>query len=196
MRTYLAAPFTSQAPFGNWGDPYGEACEEASAVMAVAWARGETLTPFGVDAEILNLVVFENYYFGYNHDTALAETARIITRYYGHAGAVVRYDIALDDIRRSLAGGNIVILPVAGALLANPHYIGPPPYHMVVVHGYDDTAGEFIVNDPGTRYGKDYRYPYATLWNAIHDWTGADETVANGRKGMIVVEPQARNESA
>ena len=62
---------------------------------------------------------------------------------------------------------------------------------MVVVRGYDDVAKEFIVNDPGTRFGEGYRYPYATLWAASHDWTGSDATVTAGRKAMIVVEPEA-----
>ena len=188
----LDVPFITQAPYGDWSSPYDEACEEASVAMAIAWVRGHP--PAGglipserADTEILRLVDFENYYFGYNNDTALRETVKLITDYYHYPRVKIFYDISTDDIRRALAACNIVILPVAGALLSNPNYISPPPYHMVVVKGYDDQTQEFIVNDPGTRHGEDYHYPYATLWNAIHDWTGSDETIMSGRKGMIVV---------
>lgn len=183
----LDVPFMAQAPYGDWSSPYDEACEEASVLMAVAWMRGQTLSAAQADVEILRLVDFENYYFGYNSDTALRETLKLITDYYHYPHARIFYDISIDDIRRALVAGDIVILPVAGALLLNPNYVSPPPYHMVVVKGYDEQARELIVNDPGTRHGEDYRYPYDTLWNAIHDWTGSDKTVMNGRKGMIVV---------
>lgn len=183
----IDVPFSPQAPLGNWSPPYDEACEEASLAMAMAWAKGEALTPQRTNAEILKLIAFENYHFGYNDDTALRETAKLIRHYYRHAGAEVRYDMTLNDMRAALAAGNILIVPAAGALLQNPHYIGPPPYHMLVVRGYDDAAGEFIVNDPGTRLGQAFRYPYPILWNAIHDWTGSDATITAGSKGMIVV---------
>ncbi len=186
----LDMPFTPQAPYGDWSDPYGEACEEASVIMAMAWVRGNTLNAAEADAEILRLVEFENYYFGYSNDTALRETVKLITNYYHYPRVNIFSDPAIDDIRRALAAGNIVILPVAGALLLNPDYLSPPPYHMLVVKGYDDETREFIVNDPGTRHGEGYRYPYDTLLNAVHDWTGSDDTMLDGRKGMITVAPQ------
>src|SRR5437016_6068593 len=41
----LPVPFTVQAPFADWQDPRQEdACEEASALMAVYWAQEKTLT--------------------------------------------------------------------------------------------------------------------------------------------------------
>lgn len=190
---YIKVPFTPQAPFLNWSDPYTEACEEASAVMAMAWARGEDLTPLSADAGILGAIAYENFYFGYNHDTALRETAKIFTRYYGYKKIREAYGINLDDIKFELASGNIVIVPASGAMLANPYYASPPPYHMLVISGYDDISKEFITNDPGTRRGRGYRYAYDILWNAIHDWTGDEATLLEGRKGMIVVEPRGLN---
>lgn len=193
MASIPGVPFTPQAPQGDWSLPFGEACEEASVLMAVSWARGvQTLSPAQAEREILDQVAFENYAFGYNHDTSLAQTLKLFTRHYGYRNASLRYDITLEDIKRELAGGSVVLVPVAGALLKNPYYASPPPYHMIVIRGYDDVAGEFIANDPGTRYGADFRYPYDRLWGAIHDWTGADETILAGRTGMIVVKkPQS-----
>ncbi len=187
-------PFTAQAPRGDWSLPFGEACEEASVLMAVAWARGAgALSPLQAEREILGQVAFEDYAFGYHFDTSLAQTIKLFTRYYDYPNVALAYDIKPGDIKRELSRGNIVLVPIAGALLANPYYASPPPYHMVVVRGYDDVAGEFIVNDPGTRHGASFRYPSARLWAAVHDWTGSDATISSGRKGMIVVRPETVN---
>lgn len=182
----VETPFITQAPNGDWSEPYGEACEEASVAMALAWSRGEALSPIDADSYIRRLVEFENYHFGYNADTALRETLKLITRAGRHKNAILLYDINRDDIRRALADGNIVIAPVAGALLKNPFYSVPPPYHMLVIRGYDDMTQEFITNDPGTKNGEKYRYSYDVLERAIHDWTGSDRTILSGRKGIIV----------
>lgn len=184
-------PFTAQAPQGDWSLPFGEACEEASVLMAVSWARGAgALSPLQAEREILGQVAFEDYAFGYHFDTSLAQTLKLFTRYYDYRNVALAYDIRPEDIKRELARGNLVLVPVAGALLANPYYASPPPYHMIVLIGYDDVAGEFIAHDPGTRRGASFRYPSARLFTAIHDWTGSDATVSSGRKGMIVVRPE------
>ena len=146
----IKVPFSPQAPFFDWSDPYAEACEEASVAMAMAWVRGRNLTPETANAEILNMVAYENFYFGYNADTALRETAKIFTRYYGYKKIREVYDINPGDIKLELASGNIVIVSAAGTLLANPYYASPPPYHMLVIKGYDDISKEFITNDPWT----------------------------------------------
>lgn len=190
LHAYQRVPFSSQAPFGDWLQPFADACEEASVAMAMAWVRGETeLPPERAREEILGQVAYERYYFGHHQDTALRETAKLFTRYYGYERIRLTYDIAPEDITRELSRGNLVIVPAAGRILANPYYISPPPYHMIVLVGYDEVAREFIVHDPGTKRGESWRYPYATLWEAIHDWTGSEETLFDGRKGMIVVMP-------
>src|SRR3989344_4828168 len=40
----LKVPFTSQAPTGNWDLPYQEACEEASALMAIRYVFANPIT--------------------------------------------------------------------------------------------------------------------------------------------------------
>jgi hypothetical protein len=52
--------------------------------------------------------------------------------------------------------------------------------------GFDDRTGEFIVNDCGTRRGRNYRYDYDVAYNAIHDWTGSKKTIGEGRKAIII----------
>src|SRR3989344_4989971 len=53
----LPVPFTSQAPHANWDMPYQEACEEASALMAIRYAFGNPIfSPNDADAGIRDLV--------------------------------------------------------------------------------------------------------------------------------------------
>ena len=175
---------------GVWTVPWNEACEEVSVFMAMQWAtHADPITAKTASTEILKIVAFENAAFGYHNDTTLRETAKLFTRFYHYDNIELSYDISIDDIRRELASGNVVLLPAAGSLLKNPYFSSPPPYHMVVAVGYDDVSREFIVQEPGTRRGENYRYSYDTLSNAIHDWTGNNATMTTGRKGMIVVRP-------
>ena len=39
---------------------------------------------------------------------------------------------------------------------------------MLVIRGFD--GKNFITNDPGTKRGKNFKYPYARLMDALHDW--------------------------
>ena len=56
---------------------------------------------------------------------------------------------------------------------------------MLVIRGFDDADGSFIVNDPGTRRGNGLRYPQARLLDAIHDWNNGD--VLNGEKRVMIL---------
>lgn len=183
-------PFTSQAPYENWAQPWQDACEEASVLMAVAWARGVELSKEFAAEEILNQVQFEERFFGYYRDTNLKDTARIIKDFYRYDNFELNYDgVTLENIKREVASGNLVIAPLAGELLENSYFISPPHYHMVVIRGYDDRTREFIVNEPGTKHGNALRYRYDNLMESIHDWTGSAATIIDGEKAMIVVRP-------
>lgn len=186
----INVPFTPQAPRGIWTEPWGEACEEAAIAMAMAWVNGKTaITPSEAEQTIREEIAYEEATFGYHIDTAIRETAKIITRYFNYPRIDVIYDVTIDDVKRELAAGNIVLIPTAGALLENPYFTGLPPYHMLVAVGYDDEMGMLIVEEPGTRHGENYRYPYATISNSMHDWTGDEATIESGRTGIIVVHP-------
>ena len=85
-----------------------------------------------------------------------------------------------------------IILPVHGKYLSNPHFKnGGPEYHSVVISGYDDCAEQFIVQEPGTRYGLDFRYSYATIANARHDFLPNGQT-KNGRQVAIFTRPRSK----
>lgn len=192
-RVEIAVPFLAQAPFGDWGEPWQDACEEASVMMAVAWARGFKLDPDSAADEISNEVAFEKRTLGYYRDTNVADTVRILREFYHYDSVMVRDSgVNIAAIKKELARGNIVMVPLAGALLKNPYFTSPPLYHMVVIRGYDDATKEFITNEPGTKHGNGFRYGYENLFDAIHDWTGFDRDILKGNKVMIVV---SRSES-
>ena len=181
----LKIPFTSQAPHANWNLPYGEACEEASALMVHYFYKNKTFTKESADAEIKKLVDFQTKKYGFYKDTAAEETARFIKDYWKYKKVRV-LPATIDAIKQELAAGRPVIIPAAGRLLGNPNFRQPGPlYHMLVVKGYTKD-GKFITKDPGTRNGANYVYSQKVLMNAIHDWNGGD--VNNGKKMIIVVD--------
>lgn len=182
----LNVPFTSQAPHKNWNDPYQDFCEEASALMAMSYIRGENISnPDVADAKMLAIKSFEETRFGYHKDTNVAETAIIIKEFYKYLNVVVLKNPSIYNIKKVLSEGKAVIVPLAGREMGNPYYNQPGPlYHMLVIKGYTKD-GKFITNDPGTRRGADFIYSPEVLFNAIHDWNGGD--VNNGAKVIIVV---------
>lgn len=183
----LAVPFTSQAPHADWNLPYQEACEEASLLMANAYMLGAGgFTPEEADRQILALVEWSTKRFGYYEDQTAEEVALIAREYYGYGNAKVLPVSSIDDVKRQLDLGRVVILPAAGRLLGNPYFRGQGPlYHMLVAKGYA-SDGRIITNDPGTRRGADFLYDPDVLFAAIHDWNGGD--VASGAKVMVVLE--------
>lgn len=190
----LAVPFASQAPFGDWGMPYQEACEEASLIMAARYFAGQTLTPQEMDEEIKKLVAWEKERFGYYEDTTSAEVAAIAQEYF-NLSAYLDYDVSVDSIKKYLSQNKLVLVPAAGRILPNPYFTGDGPlYHMLVIRGY--TTDRFITNDPGTRRGQEFVYKYNDLIAAVHDWPrsqgGAKSDVTaqdmlTGQKVMIVI---------
>lgn len=189
----LDVPFTTQAPFSNWDNPYQEACEEASSIMVDAFYRGKTgvIAPEDADTMILKIVAYEKATFGFYEDTTAQEVATLIRNYYGYERVIVKPLTTVDDLKVPLALGYPVMVPMAGKLLNNPNFKnGGPPYHMVVLRGYTPTM--FITNDPGTRKGEQYVYDYDTIMNAAHDWTGDKDTIATGKPVMIVVIPNTK----
>ncbi|PIT87808.1 MAG: hypothetical protein COU31_01000 [Candidatus Magasanikbacteria bacterium CG10_big_fil_rev_8_21_14_0_10_40_10] len=61
---------------------------------------------------------------------------------------------------------------------------------MMLIVGYDDTTGEFIVNDPGdTKAGKFHRYEYKLFMNTLHDFDFTTHQ-ANGPAKVIFTYPR------
>ncbi len=190
----LDVPFTSQAPFGNWRDPKEQnGCEEASALMAVYWARQKKLTPAIALKEIIASSDYEQKKYYNYYDTSAPDTVkRIFNGYFNFKNAILKSPKSADEIINELKNGKVVIVPVNGQKVGNPYYTRPGPLeHNLVIKGFDFTANEFIVNDAGTRRGNGYRYKKDILWQALRDYpTGQREPIKKIIKDMIVVSPE------
>lgn len=191
-RSELTVPFTSQSPFAQWSDPrQQDACEEASALMAMKWVRNLSIKDkqSALD-EIFDIVNFESKNYGNFHDTSAKDTVeRIFKGYYKYNNAKAIEVNSYDDIIDQLQNGNLAITPMNGQDLNNPHFTGRgPERHMVVIIGFDRGTQEFITNDPGIREGQNYRYNFDLFFNAIRDYlTGDHVLIEKTQKNMIVV---------
>jgi len=183
----LSLPFTSQAPFGDWSWPWADFCEEASIVMSYAYVAGKQFTTYDFAVEMIKLAIFELKTLGYEKDTNVADTLRMLTDYYGYKKARIMENPTSQLIRDEVLKGNLVIVPAAGQKLENPYFRAPGPrYHMVVIKGFDHS--DFIVNEPGTRLGNGFRYSQSNLMDAMHDFVPEPAAITVGRKAVIIVE--------
>ncbi len=185
----LNVPFVYQAAGGSWNDPrVADGCEEAAILMAVNWTHRSVMTPTQLNSEIINLSEYEKIELGFFEDTSAADTAKLMKDYYGQESEL-RYDISVEDLKLALAAGHIAIVPINGQILNNPHYRKPgPPRHMIVIIGYDQNKDQFIVNDPGTRFGRGQRFSARRIQNALQDYpSGIHRTVEIIRTAMIEV---------
>lgn len=183
----LKVPFTSQAPYANWDEDHEEFCEEASVLMAGRYFEDRAIAnQDDAEAALQRLKARELELFGYFKDTTAEETAQLLEDVYAVETELLR-DPTVAQLKAALAESRLVIVPAAGRQLGNPNFRQPGPlYHMLVLKGY--TTTQFITNDPGTRKGADYVYPYDRVMTAMHDWNSGD--VNHGAKVAIVVRAQ------
>ena len=189
----MPVPFTSQAPNANWRDQRQEdGCEEATALMAMAWARGEkNKTKNTWEKAIINLSDFEQKKYGEYRDVTLKDmVAWIFKDYFKYEKVSLKPVSSARDILSELEKGNLVLLPMNGQLLKNPNFKSPgPSTHMILIKGYDYKTKEFITNDPGTRKGENYRYSEKIIFGAIRVYpTGYHLVIKKLDKVMILVE--------
>lgn len=187
-------PFASQAPFGEWSDPrQQDGCEEASALMAVKWGRGEALTKEQARQEIIAASEYQKNAFGHHHDTSAKDTIeRIFKGYFNYEAVKLKQIDKVEDIVSELYAGNIVIVPASGQILKNPNYTAPgPERHMLLIRGYDPISEEFITNDPGTRKGEGYRYSESVVFGAIRDYLTGHELPIDGVEKVMIIVGQA-----
>ena len=188
----LKVAFASQAPLGDWGMPYQEACEEASMIVVAKYFKGEKLDKDIMNEEILKLVKWEEEN-GYPVDLTTRQVVEILIKYFG-LKAWTSKEVTADKIKKEIVAGDLIIVPAAGRDLGNPYYRQPGPlYHMLVIRGYNEN--EFITNDPGTKRGEAFRYSYGDLLWAVHDWPGGirkegepEPDMRKGEKIMAVIE--------
>jgi len=180
----LDVPFAVQAPYANWDYTHEEACEEAAVLMAGRYFRGQGISgPDDAEKGLQEIISWEKENLGFFESTTAEETVRVIKGIYGLNAQVVE-NPTVDELKRALAGGKLVLSPSAGREIGNPYYKSPGPlYHMLLIKGYTKT--QFITCDAGTKRGENYPYIFKTVLDSNHDWNGGD--VASGAKKMILV---------
>jgi uncharacterized protein YxeA len=182
----LAVPFTPQAPHADWIEPFKEACEEASVLMAHWFYTNQTVNPNYATDEIVKMVAWQQKKWGGHFDLTMEQTAELVKEYLGYKKVEIIANPTINDIKFQLSQNRPVIMPAAGRSLGNPYFTQPGPiYHMLVIKGYTKT--QFITNDPGTKRGEDYLYDFETIMSALHDWNETD--INRGAKKILIIYP-------
>jgi hypothetical protein len=201
--TVIDVPFFAQAPGGGWFDTcQGAACEEATLIQAHMWIdHVDYSDKFGVyDAsdmlqryglrQILAMCDYEydNFPSHLYHDTSTTDTARLWQSFYGHPSKVID-DPTLSKLKRGIDAGHTYVIPINGQkILTSLPYADPAkvPAHSILLVGYNDLRGEFIVNDPGTWRGQGWRFNQNDLMAAIRDYpSGKEEAITNETKRVL-----------
>ncbi len=179
----LKMEFTSQAPEGNWGEPWYNDCEEVSIAMVDSFYNNRILTPVIAKKEILRIIVIKEKAFGPSLEENSDQNASLINNYLNsNWKARVIENPTIEQIKEQINKSQPVILPVDGRKLDN-RYFTTIHYHVFVISGYDDDKKMFITQEPGTYRGHDYKYSYAVIENAMRDYNSVD--LSKGRRVAI-----------
>jgi len=171
---FVKVPYTAQSPFNQWGagNPHEEYCEAAALLMLGDYYKGDTrdrIPPAEADSAMAQIVGVERRTFPGVLDLPLTSVGAVGTQLYGLTPEVMPVD--LDAIKRNLAEGHPVIVPVmthgAGGAKIAPFYGAVNVYHVIVITGYDTARGLLYTNDAGFVQGQNYAYSWATLSSAI-----------------------------
>lgn len=190
----IDVPFTSQAPERIWHEPWLNACEETSIAMVHAYYTGDTFNTAKAKSAILEVFKIKHKRFGPSFDESSYTVASLIREFFPW-DARVQTNPTLEQIKEQLDLGRPVIIPVYGKELRNPHFLrGGPLYHMLVLSGYDDEGQYFIADEPGTRFGSNYRYSYSTIMATLHDYVPGRD-VRFTRSTAIFTEPNIQKMS-
>ena len=171
-RDFPSIPFYIQAPQGQWSDPiFQNACEEASMLMAADALTGKVRTLEEITVEIEKIARWQKLTFGTNVDTNTSDVARTLKEYFLIPNVQIEENLSVEKIQKIVDGQSVLLVPLNGQKLNNPHFTAPgPKTHMVVITGYDENSESFIVHDPGTQFGKNYQYKEGVLVKAIGDY--------------------------
>lgn len=168
--TTIDVPFTSQAPAGNWSEPWQNACEETSIYMVSSFYAQDEIKRAAAIARIKEILAAKNKEINVSKDESLETIAKLINILGLPWTTQLIENPSIDDLKKELTQNHPIIVPVYAPTLADKHYWqGGPDYHVMVMTGYDDATGEFIVNDPAVQNGKGFRFKYDLFMSAIHD---------------------------
>ncbi len=130
------------------------------------------MTKQEANQEILDMIAWQEENFGGHFDIYADQVKEFIVGFYQIDPSKIEiiYSATIEDLKRELADGHPVIVPITGEILKNPYY-PYPGYHMLTAIGY--TEDKIITNDNGTRRGKDFSYDIEVFNEAMQD-TGGD----------------------
>ena len=177
----LKMPFTSQAPEGDWGEPWYNDCEEVSIAMVDSFYNNRVLTKAVAKNEILRIIGLKEKAYGPSLDEDADKMADIINNFLNWKAWVVE-DPTIEEIKDRIDSGHPVIALTDGRMLDNRYYT-TNEYHVFAISGYDDEKEVFITQDAGTYRGHDYEYSYSIVMDALHDYNSTD--VSLGRRVAI-----------
>ena len=181
----LPVPFTSQAPEGNWDQPWQDACEEAAVLMLAGYYHKHDVSPLYAKDEIIKMVDWQTQR-GWEYSIPIEKVKQQTEKYIGGTRTYqIVQDPTIDTVKSFVASGHPVLVVADGKALPNPYFSGDGPvYHALIIRGYDEE--HFITNDPGTKRGENFKYSYSDLMNAIRDWNGGD--VKSGDRVILVAQ--------
>jgi hypothetical protein len=165
-------PFYVQAPLAQWQDPiFQNACEEASMLMVADALQQKTRTTEEVTQEIKSIAAWQEKNIGTSVDTNAQAVAKTLEEYFGIVSVTVEENLTEERIRELLTEKAVVLVPLNGQKLANPHFTWPGPQtHMLVIFDYNPEKNTFVTHDPGTKFGSSYEYKAETLFQALGDY--------------------------
>ncbi len=183
----LDMTFFSQAPVWDRSQPWQDACEEASIILAAYYLSQKPLDRTLFTSEILELVDLQNTLFWSYVDTTLDQTKELYDIYFWIWTSEILLDPTIDDIKKALADEKVIVAPFAGKLLGNIYYSnGGPRYHMLVISGY--TEDSFYTHDVGTKRGEGYIYSQQVIMDALHDFVPVSQwAITQWAKKILVL---------
>jgi len=167
----INVPFTSQAPAGDWSEPWGNACEETSIYMVSSFYANDEIKRAAAIKDIKNILAVKKQDFKISKDESLQKISDLIKALEFPWSTKIVYDPTPEQLKQELSENRPIIVPVfAPTLTTNDGQ----DYHVMVLIGYDDMEKMFIVNDPGVPNGQARRFPYDKFMQAIHDLNQKD----------------------
>ncbi|HLD20852.1 MAG TPA: C39 family peptidase [Patescibacteria group bacterium] len=183
----IEVPFTSQAPAGDWSEPWQNACEEASIYMISSFYAGDEIKQAEAIQRIHEIFVAKAENFTVSKDESLQTITELIDTLDLPIDTHIVYDPTIDQLKTELSLGNPIIVPVYAPQLSSVYSVaGGADYHVIVLVGYNDTDEMFLINDPGTAGGEGVLIPYDTFMNAIHDLDVNDYLA--GKKAVLFTQ--------
>lgn len=190
IATNIDVPFTSQAPNGDWSEPWQNACEETSIYMVSSFYANDPIKRDQAVLKIKEILKVKNEEIRVSKDESLETISQLIVDLDLPWTTQLVSDPTQEDLKNELSAGHPIIVPVYAPNLKNPYYTnGGPDYHVLVLTGFDDAEGVFIVNDPGTKDGEGLRFGYAVFMSAIHDLNSKNS--ATGKKAVLFTKEKS-----